>query len=101
MARGKQRKRAQADTPTAAAPSPPTAPPPSPSQAALRRSWARMIRRVYEVDPLVCPRCHGVMRVVAFITEPRVIRSILEHLARRFTQERAPPRPADLLPVFP
>ena len=23
----------------------------------IRRSWARLIRQVYEVDPLVCPRC--------------------------------------------
>jgi len=22
-----------------------------------RRSWARLLRRIYEVDPLVCPRC--------------------------------------------
>ena len=50
-----------------------------------------MIRRVYEVDPLVCPRCQGVMRVVAFITEPRVIRTILAHLARRLTEDRTLP----------
>ena len=58
-------------------------PPPasaSPSLAALRRGWAQLIRRVFEVDPLVCPRCQGVMRVVAFITEPRVIRRFLDHL---------------------
>jgi hypothetical protein len=24
---------------------------------ALRRSWAQLIKRVYEVDPLVCPSC--------------------------------------------
>ena len=28
-----------------------------------------MIRRVYEVDPLVCPRCGSEMRVIGFITE--------------------------------
>ena len=26
---------------------------------ALRKSWARLIRKVYEVDPLVCPKCKG------------------------------------------
>jgi len=26
---------------------------------------ARLIRRVYEVDPLVCPRCAGTMRIIA------------------------------------
>jgi len=29
------------------------------------KGWAEMIRKVYEVDPLVCPRCGGRMRVVA------------------------------------
>ena len=33
------------------------------------KGWAEMIRKVYEVDPLVCPRCGGTMRVVAFLTE--------------------------------
>jgi hypothetical protein len=31
----------------------------SPAQRERRRSWAEMIRRVYEVDPLVCPSCGG------------------------------------------
>lgn len=35
---------------------------------------------MYEVDPLVFPRCRGVLRVVAFITGRRVIRRILDHL---------------------
>ena len=26
-----------------------------------------MIRKVYEVDPMICPRCGGRMRVVAFL----------------------------------
>lgn len=79
-------------------------PPPasaSPSWGALRRGWAQLIRRVYEVDPLVCPRCRGVMRVVSFITERRVIRRILDHLgasARRAIQDRAPPPPAGPVP---
>ena len=37
-------------------------PPPasaSPSLAALRRGWAQLIRRVYKIDPLACPRCQG------------------------------------------
>jgi hypothetical protein len=35
---------------------PPPRAPTSPSLAALRRRWAQLIRRVYEFDPLVCPR---------------------------------------------
>jgi hypothetical protein len=33
------------------------------------KGWVEMIRKVDEVDPLVCPRCGGRMRVVAFLTE--------------------------------
>jgi hypothetical protein len=61
------------------------------AQAARRRSWAEPIRRVYEVDPLVCPKCGGEMRVVAFVTEARVIKKILDHLARRAGGVRAEP----------
>ncbi len=99
VVRGKLKARGQAQQGASLAPGPDVHPPPpsssvSPSLAALRRGWAQLIRRVYEVDPLVCPPCQGVMRVVAFITEPRVIRRILDHLgapARRAVQDRAPP----------
>jgi adenine-specific DNA methylase len=30
------------------------------------KSWARLIKKIYEVDPLVCPRCGGQMRIIAF-----------------------------------
>ena len=61
------------------------------ARAALRRRWAEMIRRVYEVDPLVCFRCGAEMRVVGFITEPRLITRILDHLRKRDRPSRAPP----------
>ena len=58
---------------------------------ALRHRWAELIRRIYEADPLVCPRCGGEMRIIAFITEPRVIHKILTHLAAKGTDGRSPP----------
>ena len=57
--------------------------PDSPWLADRRKSWARMIRRVYEVDPLLC-RCGKRMRVVGFITQPPVILKILHHIGGRF-----------------
>ena len=30
-----------------------------------KAAWARLIRKVYEVDPLECPKCKGPMRVIA------------------------------------
>ena len=65
--------------------------PPPPERAALRRRWANLIRRVYETDPLVCPRCGAEMRVIGFITEPGVIKRILDHLRKRDTVSRPPP----------
>jgi len=29
------------------------------------RGWAEMIRKVYEVDPMLCPQCGGTMRIIA------------------------------------
>jgi len=35
---------------------------------------------VYEVGPLICPKCANEMRVIAVIHDRSVIRQILEHL---------------------
>lgn len=48
-----------------------------------RRAWAQLIRRVYEVDPLICQECGGEMRILAFLLDPVAIRKILTHLARQ------------------
>ena len=61
-------------------------------RAALRKSWAQLIRRVYQVDPLKCD-CGGTLRVISFITEHKVIRKILSHLENRKHDSRAPPQP--------
>jgi hypothetical protein len=39
-----------------------------------------LIQKIYEVDPLVCPKCSGAMRVIAFIEDQAVIKKILMHL---------------------
>ncbi len=45
----------------------------------LRRQWAQLLRRIFEVDPLICD-CGETMRVISFITDPPVINKILDHL---------------------
>jgi hypothetical protein len=69
--------------------------PNEPSQTTLGQAGARgrqtLIRRIYEVDPLVCPRCAGEMRVVGFITQPVAIKRILDHLRERENVSRPPP----------
>ncbi len=56
-----------------------------------RRRWARLLARIYKVHPLRCPTCHGEMRILAFLTEPGVVRPILRHL--RIPGPPAPGRP--------
>jgi hypothetical protein len=64
----------------------------------LRRRWRELIKRVYEVDPLVCPRCHAEMRIIAFIIDHAVVDKILRHLERKgeVARERGPPAEVDL-----
>ena len=50
-----------------------------------------MIRKVYEVDPMVCPKCGGAMKVVSFLTEPAVVDRIIDHLKLAFAAEKPPP----------
>ncbi len=50
-----------------------------------------MIRKVYEVDPLLCPQCGGKMRVIAFLIDYAVVNRIINHLKLIFGAERPPP----------
>jgi hypothetical protein len=59
-------------------------------------TWARLLRKIFEVDPLICA-CGGRMQMVSFITEPRVVDRILRHResercnAKDPFEPRAPP----------
>jgi hypothetical protein len=50
-----------------------------------------MIQKVYEVDPLVCPRCSGQMKVISFLTDYAVVDRIINHLNLTFVADRPPP----------
>ena len=65
-----------------------------------KAAWARLIRKVYEADPLECPRCKGPMRVIALIDDPPAVRRILEHLGR-WASEAAGPGPPAPAPEWP
>jgi Putative transposase. len=55
---------------------------------ARKSAWARLLARVYEVDPLVCPACGSQMKVIAVIQDIDEIKHILRHLIKI---GRAPP----------
>jgi hypothetical protein len=61
-----------------------------------------LIQRVYEVDPLACPKCGGVMKIISFIERRQtdVIQRILRHcglwegpLRTRASARSPPPGP--------
>jgi hypothetical protein len=61
------------------------------TNAPARMSWARLLKRVFDLDIEHCPRCGGALKIIAAIEEPGVIRGILTHLG---LPARAPPRAA-------
>ena len=66
MARGKRKKSEQEKlTPSVLEP--------DGSSKEYRRNWDRLIQKIYEVDPLACPKCSGAMRVISVIENDEII----------------------------
>ena len=62
------------------------------SSKEARQNWARLIQKIYEVDPLVCPKCQGTMRIISFIEELDIIEKILRHLDLWDIRNHDPPK---------
>jgi hypothetical protein len=66
-------------------------------------TWAMLIKRVYECDPLACPECGGAMKIISFIERHQqdVVERILRHCGlwegplRTLANARAPPGRAE------
>lgn len=86
-ARGERRKQALT---TAAADQPLPEPTTKPSA-----TWAACIKRIYEINPLQCPRCKGTMRIIAFLTNEQTILEISDSLGlpRAQAPPKIPPKP--------
>ena len=70
--------------------------PEGPAPRPRRLAWAELLRRVFAIDVLACPRCGGRMRLLAAIYPPNTTQAMLECLellAR--APPAAPPRPED------
>jgi hypothetical protein len=65
------------------------------SSTAFRRNWARLIQNIYQIDPLLCPKCQGPMKVIAFIEDDALIRKILQHIGLWETRIHDPPQSDD------
>jgi hypothetical protein len=57
-------------------------------------SWARLIAKVYQTDPLVCARCGQRMSLIAFVTDQVAIGKILDRLGLSRPELAKPPPPA-------
>jgi hypothetical protein len=66
-----------------------------------RLSWSQLIRKVYEIDPLLCAFCAAQMRIVAFVVERSSLRRILKNLDSDCQQPEplahSPPAEAELV----
>ena len=62
------------------------------SSKEFRKNWARLIQKIYEVDPLTCPKCSGTMKVISVIEDEEVIKKILKHLGLWERKARPPPK---------
>ena len=66
-------------------------------------SWAALVNRVFEVDPLECPQCGSRMKIISFIERCQrdVVEKILRHCGlwegplRTLATARAPPQARD------
>jgi hypothetical protein len=57
-----------------------------------RLGWAKLLRRVLHVDALTCPECATSMTVIAFLTDPPVLKRILDHLGLPSTPPAVAPQ---------
>lgn len=62
------------------------------SRKAFRKNWARLIQKVYNVDPLLCPKCLGSMKIISFIDDSEIIKKILKHLDLWHVKRKPPAR---------
>jgi hypothetical protein len=44
-------------------------------------SWARLLKREFDIDMAAYPNCRGNVKIIADIKDPSVIKKILTHLS--------------------
>jgi len=70
-------------------PSPPSSRPKAiPGTRTYRLPWADLLKKVFAVGVLACPKCGGRLGLIAFIADDTVARRILLHLG---LDSRGPP----------
>jgi ribosomal protein S27E len=65
------------------------------SSKEFRKNWARLIQKIYHVNPLVCSKCSGSMHIIAFIEDRQIVKKILQHLDLWHVKRKPPARAND------
>ena len=61
----------------------------------VRKAWARLIAKIYEVNPMICPKCGGEMKIARFIEQEDKIRSTLSTLGLPYQPRGQPDENAE------
>jgi len=56
-------------------------------------SWARLISKVFHVNPLTCAKCRGKLEIIAYLHDQLSISKILDHLGLSPSETAKPPPP--------
>ncbi len=62
------------------------------SSKEFRKNWARLIQKIYNVNPLLCPKCLGSMKIISFIEDSEIVKKILKHLNLWDVKRKPQPR---------
>ena len=69
--------------------------------------WAEMLKRTFEIDVTVCPKCQGRLEQIAIIKDRKVARAVLESMELttiyqpiKSINDRGPPTGNDLAEDF-
>jgi len=73
----------------------------TPAEKRASITWAKRLKRVFNIDIEICSKCDGDVKIIASIEDPMVIQQILTHLEDNATSSatgflpecRAPPSP--------
>ena len=72
-----------------------------------RMRWAEMLKRTFEIDVTVCPKCQGRLEQIAIIKDKKVARAVLESMElitiyqpMKCINDRGPPTGNDLAEDF-
>ena len=62
-------------------------------------TWARLISKVDQAEPLTCRQCGGPLQIVAYIHDHFTIKAILHHLGLSLPEVERPPPHMRYVPV--